>query len=409
MKKKMWVITLGCIALFAAACTPSEQTGQRGDEAGAYRTVDTSLPAADQAGLQLSANRCKGTEKPKLTHLPMRFEDFSVILPYGLMVGGHVTPVDHQYFSPTNFQSPPDTYDVYAMADAHIVGITTRQHPGFGQSANVTVTDYRIVFSMSCRLLYYYDLVTSLAPDILAVYQAQGNAIDLPVSAGQLIGKIGGQTLDFAVWDTEKPLTGFIAPEHYSAETWKLYTADPLEYYTDAVKAQALQKYIRTAEPRSGKVDFDVDGTLIGNWFQQGTNGYNGLVGEGNGDYWVGHLAIAPYFLDPTHFLVSIGNWPGGAAQFATQENAPDPATVTPGTGLVKYSLVQWRDFKANGQQWDGMSYPNAKLTLHPLKDVQGCILLQMIGTRTLKAEAFKGKFCANVRAFTAAAVMYER
>ena len=43
----------------------------------------------------------------------------------GLMVGGHVTPIDHQYYLPTNFRSAPDTYPVYSPIDGFIdwVGI----------------------------------------------------------------------------------------------------------------------------------------------------------------------------------------------------------------------------------------------------------------------------------------------
>lgn len=364
------------------------------------------LTAADRAGKQLSGGRCEGTDKPKLTDLPMNIEDFSMILPYGLVVGGHVTPIDHQYFSPTNFQSAPDTYDVYAMADARIVDIGTRQHPGFGPNANLTVTDYRLVFTISCRLFYYYDLVTSLAPDIKVAFDDQGREIDLPVKAGQLIGKIGGQTLDFAVWDTDKPLTGFIVPEHYGAETWKVYTADPLDYYTDELKAQALSKYIRVAEPVSGKIDYDVDGRLIGNWFQQGTNGYKGVVGEGNGEYWVGHLAFAPDYIDPTHFIVSIGNWPGEASQFAVKDNAPDPATVSQETGLVKYELAQI-NYRTPSGFWDRASIVTP-ITVEPGSITQGCMLVQLTGERTLKAQAFKGTACSSVAGFTDA-VVYER
>ena len=58
---------------------------------------------AIKAGKQLSNNRCSGQGATKLTQLPMKQDDYSVILPYGLMVGGHVTPIDHQYFSPRDY------------------------------------------------------------------------------------------------------------------------------------------------------------------------------------------------------------------------------------------------------------------------------------------------------------------
>lgn len=61
---------------------------------------------AEKVGKSLSNGTCVGKDKRKLTTLPMRMEDFSMIIPYGLVVGDHVTPIDHQYFSPTVFHSP---------------------------------------------------------------------------------------------------------------------------------------------------------------------------------------------------------------------------------------------------------------------------------------------------------------
>lgn len=412
MKTHHTLIVVGAFVLVAAgivgtviAFKPSSTVNQVSNTG----TSGTTLTAADQAGRELSAQRCTGTDKTLLTHLPMRPQDFSVILPYGLVVGGHVTPIDHQYFSPMDFQSAPDTYDVYAMGDARIVGIGTRQHAGFGKYANTTVTDYRLVFSISCRLFYYYDLVTSLAPDLKAAYEQQGNNIDFPVTAGQVIGKIGGQTLDFAVWDTDTHLTGFVNLDDYVGESWKQYTVDPLNYYTDELKTQALAKYVRTVEPRSGKIDYDVDGRLIGNWFAVGTNGYAGNCRNGCDGYWTGHLSIAPHYIDPTVDLASIGNWPGGASQFAIGPNDIDPAEVSPSSGPVKYTLVEYREQLPNGQLWNGSSFPTLPLKLHRYTDTKGCLMVQMTGDRTLDAEAFKGKACSAVTGFTDAVVHYER
>jgi len=247
----------------------------------------------------------------------MAASDYAFILPYGVMVGGHVTPVDHQYFSPMVFDSPPDASPVYAIADSYLHSFQTRTHTGQGSYRNQTITDYRLVFSLSCRLLYYYDLVTSLAPGLADQLQASNG--NLHVTAGQLIGRIGNQTLDFAVWDTEHTLSRFIVPEHYDREQWKIYTADPLAYYDSATRAQALAKYVRTSEPPSGRIDFDNDGYLIGTWFRELPDGSTtGYAGSGGATYWDAHLAFAPHFLDPSVFIISIGNWPQpeGASQF---------------------------------------------------------------------------------------------
>ena len=369
--------------------------------------ANANLSDADLAGLMMSNQKCIGSDKPKFTHLPMDPKDVAFILPYGLMVGGHVTPVDHQYFSPIVFNSKTSTYNVYAMADSHLVDVQTRQHNGQGLNAGTTVTDYRLVFYVSCHLLYYYDLINSLEPGLEQEWKNSG---DVAVQSGQLIGHIGGQTLDFAVWDTDVTLPGLLVKSHYDRESWKQYTADPLNYYADDVKAQALGLYIRTAEPISGKIDYDVDGKLIGTWFKKEADGTTtGYAGTGQSDYWTTHLSISPYFLDPTGFLISIGNWPDGAAQFATKEGGPNPATVDVSTGLVKYTLVEFRDYLANGQAWDDMTHPSSAITLHPTATIKGCFLVQMTASREIKAEALKGKTCTQVSGFTTAAVSYIR
>lgn len=214
---------------------------------------------AEKAGRDLCGGKCTGNGPALLTAAPMRPEDFSIIVPYGSVVGGHVTPIDHQYFAPADFNSPRDAYEVYAMADSRLVEIQPR--------TNERGTEYRMVFSVTCTFLYYYDLVTSLAPDIKAVYdRSDRGRVDIRVKSGQLVGRIGGQTLDFAVWNTEKPLSGFIVPDHYKAEPWKIFTADPPDYYAPDLKALVLSRSVRTDEPLSGRIDYDVDGRLIGNW-----------------------------------------------------------------------------------------------------------------------------------------------
>ncbi len=367
------------------------------------------LTPADLAGKSLSNQQCTGVDKPPLTTLPMAQDDFAYILPYGLMIGGHVTPVDHQYFSPTIFDSAPGTYPVVAMADSVLHGITTRTHAGQGSYKNQTITDYRMVFSLSCRLLYYYDLVNELAPGL----QEQLNASNgkLAVRAGQVIGRIGNQTLDFAVWDTDKPLTHFLVPQHYDRESWKIYTADPLDYYDAPTKAKALSKTLRAVAPLSGRIDFDQDNRLIGNWFAANSDGSTtGYAGTGDGEYWVTHAAFAPHFLDPSQFVISIGNWPKptGASQFISVEGSPDPANVEPATGLVKYTLANFEQ-RVQGQIWDGKSLPNGAISIVVQSGLKGCLLVQMLGAREMKAQAFPDQTCAAVNGFSNAAQRYIR
>jgi len=375
--------------------------------------VTISESEAIKEGKALSNNQCEGEGVPyKLSASPMKPEDFSIIVPYGLMVGGHVTPIDHQYFSPKDYKSKPDAYEVLAMADATIVDITTRPRP-FGQ-------EYRMVFTISCTFFYYYDLVTSLSTDIQKTYddttsdKANKKTINIPVKAGQVIGRIGGQTLDFAVWDTTKPLQGFIVPEHYQAERWKIFTADPLDYYTDELKSFILSRYVRTAPPISGKIDYDIDGRLIGNWFLEGTNGYEGDRQAANGAYWRTHLSFSPNLYAPDWFEVSIGDFEtfksGEGSQFVTSTNMPNPKDVSVDSGLVKYQLHDFSYTKDNGASWDQNSLAkNIGIKPNTQGNSHNCALVQMLETRKIKFEAFKGKSCASVSAFSANAKIYTR
>lgn len=355
------------------------------------------------AGRRLSGGKCSGQGPSVLTHAPMKPEDFSIIVPYGLVIGGHVTPIDHQYFAPKDQNSARDSYEVFAMAESRLVEIQPR--------TNERGTEYRLVFSVSCTFLYYYDLLTSLEPDIKAVYDQNQNGrraeVDIPVKAGQPIGRIGGQTLDFAVWDTQKPLNGFTSPELYQAEFWKLYTADPLDYYSPELKEFILSRYARVVEPLSGKIDYDLDGRLIGNWFEEASGGYGGPGGGVEG-YWSGHFSIAPDLYDPSSFIISLGDFGGQAKQFAALTESPKPEEVSKASGLVKYDLVDWQYLKLSGQFWDRKTLAG-KVKLSPARQVKGCLMVEMTDQRKLKLEALVDQKCDRATGFSARAKMYER
>ncbi len=360
---------------------------------------DSAQDKAIKAGKFLSNNKCDGTGKLTFTHLPMRPQDFSILIPYGLVVGDHVTPIDHQYFSPADYKSPRDAYPVYAMADAMITDI--------GERTTERGTEYRLVFTHSCTSLYYYDLVTSLVPKLKQAFE--NRRFEIPVKAGEQIGAIGGQTLDFAYWDTDKPLTGFIKPASYDAEGWKIYTADPYPRYTKELRELLTARNPRVAEPIAGKIDYDQPGKLIGNWFLEGTNGYAGHQGTQGGSYATGHLSFAPEHFDPSFFVISIGSYNGQPTQFVTKANKPSPAEVSQETGLVKYELVQLNYLKADGSFWNRTSFAR------PVKadnsgQVMGVVLVQLVeGGNKLKFQAFPNKTAAQVSGFTSAAKTYER
>lgn len=380
-----------------------------------YNAVHRSAqPAATSSskqpvGQQLSNNQCSGSGAGTLTHSAMNASDFQFIIPYGLLAGAHVTPIDHQYYS-VNPSSAKDAYPVYAMGDAKLVYIEHRT-ASVGNDGGQPTSQWRLIFSHSCTWFYYYDLLTSLSSNLQKQFNAHKNpqgtsaSVNISVKAGDVIGRIGGETLDFAVWDMTKPLTGFVNASDYKSELWKVYTANPLNYESSSLKSFMLSRSPRTVQPISGKLDEDIDGTLQGSWFAQGTNFY---AGSDPAKYWVGHLAFVPDLYDPSHFWVSMGDYNGQATQYNAKGNTPQPANVNQSTGLVKYQLVQDSYVTASGTPWD-QTYFTKGPKLSDSSSVKGTVLVQLTGKRTLKFEAFPGKTAEQVHDFDSGAKTYTR
>lgn len=345
---------------------------------------------------------CKSDGRVQMQKSPMNLEDVGMILPLGLTAGAHVTPIDHLYFSPLEFRSPRDKYPVYAMADGFIIEITSRSVNV--DSGEARPPEYRFMFQHSCQTISYFDLLTSVddsiiqqMPDIKSKGRAGGH---VAIKAGQLVGRIGGQTLDTAVYNMDLTLSGFITPSLYDAEPWKVHTDDFFSYFDEPLKSQLLAKNLRKVEPRSGKIDYDQPGKLIGNWFKEGTNGYAGPAGntgpgENGRGYWSGHLAILYHAINPEIIIVSLGEFSDGPPEaFAVAGNTPDPASVNKASGTVKYELIQ-------GPNQDGQ--------LPQDKTVKGSVLLQVLDGEKLKMEVFPGKTASQISGFTPAAINYER
>jgi len=338
----------------------------------------------------------------------MNLTDTAFILPLGTMVGGHVTPIDHQYYIPIEFQSPPDTYPVYSAVDGFIVSVGV-EHEVVNPPDKITV-----VIETSCTFWVWYNLLTSITPELSQQTlpgPGQSSAVRIPVTAGQLLGYIGGRTLDFSVVNSEVTLAGFIVPEHYDAEGWKTHVVDPFDYFDEPLRSQLLALDVRTAEPRGGEIAYDIDGRLIGNWFVEGTNGYAGFFPDQPRpvNYSATHLAIVPDAIDPTTYTISIGSLlPNENNQFGILGNAPDPAQVSVETGLVVYELVQINWVDGNGQFWDRVHYA-AGVHRSDSSQVLGTVLMQLLDNRRLQVEVFMGKRASQVTGFTSAALVYER
>lgn len=384
--------------------TPLPPTGARpsaapraGSSGNAGRPGTPELP---DLSTMWSRGRAAGRGPVRLTHAPLRVEEIGSLVPMGLMVAAHVTPTSHQYYFPKDLQADRYRYEVRAPADGFIVTLQHRVHLDGTTETPREYDDYQVTIEHSGTFYTCYDLLTRLEPFVMEAVGGKlpggpPSGVRVPVKAGQVFGRVGGRSLDFAVVNTEVTLPGLLVPAHYTREPRKIHTVDPFDYFDEPLKSQLLALNRRKSAPRGGKIDFDVEGRLVGNWFREGTNGYGG-AGDPRG-YWIGHLAMVDHHIDPSRLVLSIGDYEGRPRQFFVEGNGPDPASVSAATGPVKYALV----LPTLGS--DGQSYPGIDTR------IQGVALAQVLTDRKLRFEVFAGKTPAEVKGFTEGARLYER
>lgn len=386
--------------------SPLNQPGPRGPQSFNAPTRPDGL--TDWAAMW-SRGQAVGKGPVRFTHSPMRVADIERIVPYGLMVGGHVCPIDHGYFFPKPVAPSGEHYDVLSPADGFIVVIGHRTQLAGSTERARDYDDYALTIEHSGTFYTQYDLLTQLDRAVLdrlddsmrerfARKQMGPPAmVRIPVKAGQIIGKVGSRSLDFGVVNTETRLPGFLTPKLYGHYSWRVHVVDPFDFFDEPLRSQLLALNVRKVKPFFGKIDYDVPGRLIGNWFREGSGGYAGDRTDPRG-YWMGHLAFAPHHIDPSRIVVSIGDFGGRPAQFWVKGDAPDPAKIGEADGVVKFELI-WGQLGSTGQQQ----------VRHDADAVQGVVLAQVLPGRKLKFEAFPGRTGAEVKGFTEAAGVFER
>ncbi|MFN0079841.1 MAG: hypothetical protein ACKVY0_25535 [Prosthecobacter sp.] len=390
----------------SADAGPSREVAQRDNRsAGDARSMSSASNTLTDWPAFWSQGKAKGKGPVRLTHLPMRVEDIKMFTPYGLMVGGHVCPIDHCYFYPKDGV----TVDVVAPADGFIAVLGHRTQLTGSSERGREYDDYAVTIEHSGTFYSQYDLLTSLDPLVLDALDATTRDqmtskttsmpqthVRIPVKAGQVIGKVGGRSLDFGVVNFETKLTGFISPSLYGHYSWRVHLVSPFDYLDEPLNKTLQKLSARKAEPLGGKIDYDIDGKLVGNWFREGSGGYPGDRNDPRG-YWMGHLAIAYHHIDLTKIVVSIGDFGGKPAQYWVKGNKPDPATIGEKDGVVKYELV-YGQIGSDGKTYEGIS-----------TGVQGTVLVQVLPGRKTKFEAFPGQKGREVKGFTENAKTYER
>ena len=355
---------------------------------------------------------CTGSGPVKFTNSPMRIEDINYISPYGDVVGGHITPIDHMYFEVKDKSLGRDAYEVRAIQDALIYDIGTRDVST--ETNEEQERDWRLDMAHTCTFASYFDLLTSVTPEIeeewartLRDGKAEWNGIW--VEAGQLIGYVGGHTLDFGVYDYEFQLPGLINPAAYAVwEPWKIHTVDPFQYFPSEIKDSLLAKMIRAVEPRAGKIDYDVEGTVSGNWFEQGTDWYKGTNQR---KYWEGHLSIAPHSIDPTLWRIGIGFLDVDDNNFVIL-GEQDPLEIDAKSDPITYELKRCIvNIPATPDKplWDEPFVEGTIVGVKIFPELVGTVMVDLQDDGLLKLEVFPNKTPDEVTSFTKKARLYQR
>lgn len=350
--------------------------------------------------------QCKGKGIVPFSFPPMALEDIAFIEPIGQMIGGHVTPIDHGYYTAKGWKpgTPRDNPTVFKEVMTPADGVVQSVQSMPTEFKSSTFGDYRIVIYHTCSVFTIYIHVNQLSTKLQAIADT-GKTVEVKV--GEVIGKAPG--FDFSVHNEDITLPGFLIQEHYDAEPWKVHTVDMFGYFKEPLRTKLLEKNVRQIEPRGGKIDYDIDGKLVGNWFEENSQWYYGKKQyQRMSGYWTTHLAFAYDGLDPTLVIVSLGNFSNDARQFAVKGNAPDPATVDITDGLVKYELVEFEYITTEGSFWDRMSLVKVSKA-QGMNLVMGTVLVQMIEKRKINVEVFPGKKASEVKDFTQNAKVYER
>lgn len=220
-----------------------------------------------------------------------------------------------------------------------------------------------------------------------------GHKVALTVHGGDTIGFVGPHAaMDFSVTDRSLKLN-FLNPARYPDN--HIYAGDIFDYFREPELSQILEITPRQISPRGGKIDYDIEGRIVGNWFLEGTTSYT---------QWSRQLAIVYSHIWGDRITIADGSpmrdvpgseGPGYPDVWWVKGNSPLPETAGVGYGIVKYTLIHGKDLRDTGEYID------------ELKPVEGVMLVEMIDPGRIRVEVFKGTATAD--GFTSAAKIYVR
>ena len=400
---------------YANSAQGDESGGRNGEGAGTAQADVSEISAADRVR-RWSRRQCDGSGGRMLSQYPFAPEDINFIYPLGALTQAHITPVSHNYIYPKR----DVVADVFSPVDGYVVKMSNRNSTELASDSVSASTaeqgaEIHYIIEASCDFYVVLDHVTEPPEPFLSAVGDTFNAwVRIPVKAGDLLGRQhDGNKVDLSVVDlTRGETSGFVINESYHSgeygEPYKLFEQDSFEYLTEPLLSEVEAKSLRTETPRGGTFTYDVDGTAMGNWFQEGTGGYAGDIEMVFFNYFAGHLALVPDALNPDELRISIGDGFKGeswGSHWGVTGNQPDFREVTPSTGPTAFGLQSL-------DACDPAYAVNPKAPEYyercPSAEV-GTLLVELLDDRTIRVEAFFGSPPEGSLTFSDAARIYVR
>ncbi|MGI9543689.1 MAG: hypothetical protein ACR2MX_10550 [Cyclobacteriaceae bacterium] len=318
---------------------------------------------------------------------PVDLSGVTFFEPMGLM---GVFPQDHGGFHHTEIALAEPLTPIYAMADGQIMAL--------GKSGRDFWVDIKYSTTISTKLGHVGRFEHFILDKTGPLLEGQPQYPTIDITKGQVIAYVSSfSALDMGLHDQEIQ-SNFCYPEAFGFEL--RFAASIFDYFEDPVKSELLAKAIRQHEPRGGKVDYDVKGTLSGNWFIPG--------GVAISDF-SHHFAIGYDHLFGRRVAIF-----DGYARFSQNEpnfffwvknNGPLPETVDPSHGLVKYEMIFGRSFN----RIDDTTFELQSLEGVDDQATLGVFLFEMLGAESMRAEYFPAKLPEEVTGFTGSERTYVR
>ena len=401
---------------YANSAQGGESGGRNSEGAGTAQADVSEISAADRVRSRWSRQQCDGSGGRMLSQYPFAPEDINFIYPLGALTQAHITPVSHNYIYPKR----DVVADVFSPVDGYVVKMSNRNATELASDSVSGSTaeqgaEIHYIIEASCDFYVVLDHVTEPPEPFLSAVGDTFNAwVRIPVKAGDLLGRQhDGNKVDLSVVDlTRGETSGFVINESYHSgeygEPYKLFEQDSFEYLTEPLLSEVEAKSLRTETPRGGTFTYDVDGTAMGNWFQEGTGGYAGDIEMVFFNYFAGHLALVPDALNPDELRISIGDGFKGeswGSHWGVTGNQPDFREVTPSTGPTAFGLQSL-------DACDPAYAANPKAPEYyercPSAEV-GTLLVELLDDRTMRVEAFFGSPPEGSLTFSDAARIYVR